>query len=56
MCPNAEAKLDDLLEQNEMDDPVFKIKDDSHITRVGKFIRKTSIDELPRFGISSGET
>ena len=49
MCPNAEAKLDDLLDQNEMDGPVFKIKDDPRITRVGKFIRKTSIDELPQF-------
>ena len=48
MCPNAEAKLDDLLEQNEMDGPVFKIKDDPRITRVGKFIRKTGIDELPQ--------
>ena len=48
MCPNAEAKLDDLLEQNEMNGPVFKIKDDPRITRVGKFIRKTSIDELPQ--------
>lgn len=47
MCPNAEAKLDDLLDQNEMDGPVFKIKDDPRITRVGKFIRKTSLDELP---------
>ena len=49
MCPNAEAKLDDLLDKNEMDGPVFKIKDDPRITRVGKFIRKTSIDELPQF-------
>ena len=32
MCPNAEAKLDDLLDQNEMDGPVFKIKDDPRIT------------------------
>ena len=48
MCPNAEAKLDDLLEQNEMDGPVFKIKDDPRITRVGKFLRKTSIDEMPQ--------
>ena len=48
MCPNAEAKLDELLEQNEMDGPVFKIKDDPRITRVGKFIRKTSLDELPQ--------
>ena len=56
MCPNAEAKLDDLLDQNEMDGPVFKIKDDPRITRVGKFIRKTSIDELPQlFNILKGE-
>ena len=48
MCPNAEAKLDDLLDQNEMDGHVFKLKDDPRITRVGKFIRKTSIDELPQ--------
>lgn len=48
MCPNAEAKLNDLLDQNEMDGPVFKIKDDPRITHVGKFIRKTSIDELPQ--------
>ena len=33
----------------EMDGPVFKIKEDPRITRVGKFIRKTSIDELPQF-------
>ena len=48
MCPNAEAKLDNLLDQNEMYGSVFKIKDDPRITRVGKFIRKTSIDELPQ--------
>ncbi len=48
MVPNAEAKLNELLDKNEMDGPVFKIKDDPRITRVGKFIRKTSIDELPQ--------
>jgi len=48
MVPNAESMLDTLLDQNEMDGPVFKIKDDPRITRVGKFIRKTSIDELPQ--------
>ena len=48
MCPNAEAKLHELLKQNEMDGPAFKIKNDPRITRVGKFIRKTSIDELPQ--------
>ena len=49
MCPNAESKLNDLLQDNEMDGPVFKMKDDPRITRVGHFIRKTSIDELPQF-------
>lgn len=48
MCPNAEAKLKDLLKDNEMNGPAFKIKNDPRITRVGKFIRKTSIDELPQ--------
>lgn len=48
MCVDAEAKLDDLLKDNEMDGPVFKIKDDPRITRVGHFIRKTGLDELPQ--------
>lgn len=48
MCMDAEEKLAELLEQNEMDGPVFKIKDDPRITRIGHFIRKTSIDELPQ--------
>lgn len=56
MVPNAEAKLNELLDKNEMDGPVFKIKDDPRITRVGKFIRKTSIDELPQlFNILMGD-
>ncbi len=48
MEPNAEQKLKALLDKNEMDGPVFKIKRDPRITRVGSFIRKTSIDELPQ--------
>ncbi len=48
MIPDAESKLDELMDQNEMDGPVFKIKEDPRITPVGKFIRKTSIDELPQ--------
>lgn len=48
MCPDAEEQLNELLSQNQMDGPVFKIKDDPRITRVGKFIRKTSLDELPQ--------
>ena len=48
MIPHAEQKLDALLSQNEMNGPAFKMADDPRITRVGRFIRKASIDELPQ--------
>ena len=48
MVPDAEKKLHALLDKNEMDGPVFKIKRDPRITRVGSFIRRCSIDELPQ--------
>lgn len=56
MIVDAEDKLDMLLESNEMDGPVFKIAEDPRITRVGKFIRKTGLDELPQlFNILKGD-
>lgn len=48
MYRDAESKLQELLAQNEQEGPAFKIKDDPRITKVGAFIRKTSIDELPQ--------
>ena len=48
MCPDAEEQLNELLSQNQMDGPVFKIKGGPRITRVGRFLRKTSLDELPQ--------
>ena len=48
MVPNADQMLEKLLDKNEMEGPAFKIKDDPRITRVGRFIRKCSIDELPQ--------
>lgn len=48
MVCNAEEQLKDLKHLNEADGPVFKIREDPRITKVGKFIRKTSIDELPQ--------
>ena len=48
MCPNAHQMLDSLRDQNEMKGPAFKIRNDPRITKVGHFIRKTSIDELPQ--------
>ena len=56
MVVDAEDRLEELLKNNEMDGPAFKITDDPRITRVGKFIRKTSIDELPQlFNILKGD-
>jgi len=48
MCPNAEQQLQSLLQFNEMDGPVFKMKNDPRITRIGRILRKTSLDELPQ--------
>ena len=48
MHPNADKLLESLLAKNEMTGPVFKIKNDPRITRVGKILRKTSLDELPQ--------
>lgn len=56
MVHNAEDLLESLMSKNEMDGPVFKIKDDPRITKIGKFIRKTSLDELPQlFNILKGD-
>ena len=49
MYPDAEERLQDLRELNEKIGPVFKIADDPRITKVGRILRKTSLDELPQF-------
>ncbi|PAF18682.1 sugar transferase [Terribacillus saccharophilus] len=48
MVSNAEEMLIDLLDKNEASGPLFKIKEDPRITKIGKLLRKTSIDELPQ--------
>jgi lipopolysaccharide/colanic/teichoic acid biosynthesis glycosyltransferase len=48
MCVDAEAHFAEVQKQNDSDGIAFKSDDDPRITRVGKFIRKTSIDELPQ--------
>lgn len=48
MIPGAEDRLGELLSENEMQGPVFKMRNDPRITRVGRIIRRCSIDELPQ--------
>ena len=56
MVANAEGQLDGLLSQNEMQGPAFKMKNDPRITRFGRLIRKTGVDELPQLiNIIKGE-
>ena len=56
MVHNAEELLKHLQEKNEQTGPAFKMTDDPRITKVGKFIRKTSLDELPQlFNVLKGD-
>ena len=56
MVHNAEELLDSLMDKNEQTGPVFKMNNDPRITKIGKFIRKTSIDELPQlFNVLKGD-
>lgn len=48
MCVNAEEQLGDLLDKNEIKGAMFKIQEDPRVTEFGKFIRRTSLDELPQ--------
>jgi exopolysaccharide biosynthesis polyprenyl glycosylphosphotransferase len=49
MFEDAEQRKHELMQQNEMNGQMFKMKDDPRVTKVGRFIRKTSLDEFPQF-------
>lgn len=56
MCMDAEQKLVELIDQNEVEGAMFKIKEDPRVTKIGKKLRKTSIDELPQlWNVLKGE-
>lgn len=56
MCMDAEALKQALIQQNEVDGPIFKMQTDPRVTRVGRIIRKLSIDELPQlFNVFKGD-
>lgn len=56
MVTDAEARLQDLLKYNEVSGAMFKMKEDPRVTKIGRLLRKTSIDELPQlFNVIKGE-
>ena len=52
MVADAEERLPDVVRLDDLRDPVFKLSDDPRVTRVGRFLRRLSLDELPQLSTS----